>query len=292
MDMGPPDWIRRRYSVEYVRYLEASLSPTAADAAELASAREALHMTSIAREVVEKQRDDGGWTPDSPELWYQGLPHMLGLLLDYGFTPLDEPVARGLGYLRSLQHDDGAFHEDVPGAIAYDEAFNAGCIRTLVSAGLRGQPCARLAAQRLLAARRHDAGWSTLPPWMRSPGQDIPDPEPSCPICTFLAMRALGCALDLPQDTVGEFLETGMQVTPSMPPSSRAGQHRERLRFMAEQGLIFGDPIVDAELAALEDCRDADGRFPRAETPASWTTPELAEVETRHLRWRLGAPLA
>jgi hypothetical protein len=235
------------------------------------------------------QRDDGGWTPESPELWYQGLPSMLGLLLDYGWTPLDEPAARGLRYLQSLQQADGRFFEDSPGAIPYDEAFNAGCLRVLAQAGMREHPATRKSAERLMAARRADGGWSTLPPWMRPPNQPMPDPEPSCPICTFLAQRALGRVLDLPPATVTEYLETGLALAPGLPEDARAGRLRERLGFMADQGLMVGDARVDADLAALEACRDADGRFAHVESPASYATPEQAEIETRHLRWRLGA---
>jgi hypothetical protein len=78
-----------------------------ADAAELAAAREALHATPIVAEILSTQRADGGW-PLSPEEWYKGLSNLLGVLLDYGFTLLDEPVARAFRYMLSLLQRFGA----------------------------------------------------------------------------------------------------------------------------------------------------------------------------------------
>jgi hypothetical protein len=132
---------------------------------------------------------------------------MIEVLLDYGFTLLDESVARGVRYMLSLQRDDGSFRLDTPDAIPYDEAYNAGCIRVGIRAGLREHPAIRKAAERLLAAQRWDGGWSTLPPWMRQPGMPVGNPELSCPICTGLAIQALGTALDLPVALRDELFE-------------------------------------------------------------------------------------
>jgi hypothetical protein len=286
-EMQAPDWIKMHYSPEYTRYLTASLSPTTADATELAAAREALHATPIVAEILGTQRADGGWTP-SPGEWYKGLPSMLGVLLDYGFTLLDEPVVRAIRYMLSLQRDDGSFRLDTPDAIPYDEAYNAGCIRAAVRAGLRNHPAIRKAAERLLAARRWDGGWSTLPPWMREPGVPVGDPEPSCPICTDLAIQALGLALDLPAALRDEFLEQGLAVIETLPPADRANQCRDRLGFMTNQGRRAGDPRVNELIEKLEACRNANGHFPHFESPADYIASELAEVLTRHLLWRLG----
>jgi hypothetical protein len=285
--MHTPDWIKMHYSPEYTRYLAASLSPTTADAAELATAREALHATPIVAEILGTQREDGGWTT-SPEEWYKGLPRMVEVLLDDGFTLLDEPVARAVRYILSLQREDGSFRLDAPDAIPYDEAYNAGCIRAAVKAGLRPYPAIRQAAERLLAARRWDGGWSTLPPWMRQPGVPVGDPEPSCPICTGLAIQALGMALDLPASLRDELLAQGLAGDEMSPPAGRAAQYRDWLEFLANQGLRAGDPRVDELAGKLEACRDAAGRFPHFESPGDYVTPELAEVLTRHLLWRLG----
>lgn len=290
-EMQAPDWIKMRHSLEYTRYLAASLSPTTADAAELAAAREALHATPIVVEILGTQREDGGWPPPGQE-WYKGLPSMLEVLLDYGFTLLDEPVARAVRYMLSLQRADGSFRMDAPDAIPYDEAYNAGCIRVAVKAGLREHPAIRKAAERLLDARRWDGGWSTLPPWFRQPGKPVGDPEPSCPICTDLAIQALGLALDLPTALRDEFLEHGLEADEFGPPAGRAAQYRGWLAFMAHQGLWAGDARVDDTIEKLEECRDADGRFPHFESPADYVTPELAEVLTRHLVWRLGVQIS
>jgi hypothetical protein len=286
--MQAPDWIKMHYSPEYTRYLAAGLSSTTADATELAAARKALHATPIVAEILGTQRKDGGWPPPGEE-WYKGLPNMLEVLLDYGFTLLDEPAARAMRYILSLQRADGSFRLIAPDAIPYDEAYNAGCIRVAVKAGLRSHPTIRKAAERLLAARRWDGGWSTLPPWMRQPGVPVGDPEPSCPICTGLAIHALGMALDLSAKLRDELLEQGLAGDEMSPPVGRAGRYRDWLEFLANQGRRAGDPRVDELIEKLEACRDADGRFPRFESPADYVTPELAEVLTRHLLWRLGA---
>jgi hypothetical protein len=288
-EMATPEWFKQHHSPEYVRYVAASLPPTRSSAADLAAARADLLATPMAREIVAEQRADGGWDPDVPEIWYRSVPRRLEILIEYGFTPLDEPLARGLRYLLSRQQADGTFRPEEPEAIPFDEAYNAACLRVLVAAGLRSRSETRLAAERLLAARRHDGGWSTLPVWFRQPGVPLPDPEPSCPICTNLAVFALGAALDLPASLRDELLSVALTVGPTLPPAARAAQWRERLVFAANQGLQAGDPLVDDAVAGLAACREADGRFGHHESPADYVPPELAEALTRHVLWRVGA---
>jgi hypothetical protein len=286
-DMSAPEWIRQRYGPEYVRYAAASLPPTTADSEELAAARDGARATALAQEIVGTQRPDGGWdTP--PEEWYKGLPRLIETLLDYGYTPFDEPVVRAVRHMFDLQRPDGSFALDAPEQIPYDEAYNAGCVRVGASIGLRGDPNVRRAAERLLLARRHDGGWSTLPIWFRQTGVPLPDPEPSCPICTDLAVFALGTALDLPTPVRDEFMGRTLKVVPDMPPAARAEQYRDRLAFMANQGLRVGDPRVDEAVAGLNACRGPDGRFAHHESPASYLPSDLAEIQTRHVLWRVG----
>jgi hypothetical protein len=286
MDFHTPEWLVSQHCPEYVRYAQARLSPTSVGAGGLADARAALLATPFVRQILADQRVDGGWTAP-PDEWYRSLPRTIELLLSYGFSLADDPLRRAMGHLLSLQRSDGGFAAEEPGAIPFDEAYNAGCVRALVAAGLREDHRTRAAAERLLAARRHDGGWSTLPAWWRTPGVVL-DPEPSCPICTGLAAFALGAALDLPGDLRAWFLTTALTVDMDLPAPARAERLRTRLAFMANQGMRAGDAEVNESVVGLLACQDADGRFGDHLSLASYVPGALADTLASHLLWRLG----